>query len=289
MSPLVSIIIPVYNAAKYLDQTIQSVLDQTYINWELILINDGSPDNSNEVISKYLSNPKLKYFEKQNGGVSTARNLGIAHAQGKYIAFLDADDAWLPLNLELKINCLQENNLDWVFSDMLQADENLENQSLAPVGQSENFLDNILAWQGEVIPGPASNLIVKTTCFKEGLKFDPTFSTAADQDFTLCLSEKYKGARIPEALWVYRVLPGSMSKNIAVMERDHIGVFKKAAKNKLFKSFWFKQKCFANLYFILAGSWWVNASNKKRGIYFMILALINYPPLLTRLFKKIIL
>jgi glycosyltransferase involved in cell wall biosynthesis len=286
MACLVSVIIPVYNAAKYLRDTINSVLDQTYNNFELILVNDGSTDDSERVIFEYID-PRIKYLKKLNGGVSTARNMGIQNANGTYIAFLDADDVWLPNNLEKKVNLAESAGLDWVFSDMYEVNEKLENRVYASKGRDIDFLNEILLWNGEVIPGPASNLVLHKRCFINGLLFDPIFSTAADQDFTLYLSAQYVGQRIAEPLWLYRQISVSMSRNIAVMEKDHIGVYKKAAHNGLFKSFWFRQKCFANLYFILAGSWWVNGNNKLRGCFFLFKALYIYPPTILRLIKKI--
>lgn len=286
MFPLVSIIVPVYNAEKYISQTIESVLGQTYQNWELILVNDGSTDNSEYIIQNYKDS-RFKYLKKENGGVSTARNLGIKQASGIYIAFLDADDVWLPDNLQKKISLALEHQLDWVFSDMYEADEQLNNKNYATPGKSENFLEEILLWNGEVIPGPASNLVVHQKCFIDGLKFDSKFSTAADQDFTIYLATNYKGERIPEPLWLYRKISTSMSRNVAVMEKDHTGVYKKAEENGLFKSYWFKHKCFSNLYLILAGSWWVNGTNKKRGLYFLAKSIITYPPVMVKLIKKL--
>ena len=140
------------------------------------------------------------------------------------------------------------------------------------------------------MPGPCSNLIIRKECVS-GCYFDPLFSTAADQDYCIQLASKFKGAYISEPLWKYRFIASSMSRNLFVMEKDHIGVFKKANQNKLFKSFWFKQKCFSNLYLILAGSWWVNGQNKSRAIYFIVLSFISYPSnalsfMLKKLFKK---
>jgi glycosyltransferase involved in cell wall biosynthesis len=93
MNPLVSIIVPCYKQAQYLDEALQSVLDQTYQNWECIIINDGSPDNTEHVAAKWVKNDsRFNYFYKKNEGVSIARNFGIIHASGQFILPLDADD-----------------------------------------------------------------------------------------------------------------------------------------------------------------------------------------------------
>ncbi|MHB1105096.1 MAG: glycosyltransferase family 2 protein [Lutibacter sp.] len=91
--PKISIIVPCYNQAQYLDEALQSVLDQTYTNWECIIVNDGSPDNTEEVAKKWIEiDNRFKYLFKENGGLSSARNAGIIVAQGMYILPLDADD-----------------------------------------------------------------------------------------------------------------------------------------------------------------------------------------------------
>lgn len=93
MSELVSIIVPCYNHAQFLDEALQSVLNQTYNNWECIIVNDGSPDNTKEVASRWCKNDnRFLYLEKQNGGLSSARNAGITISKGEYILPLDADD-----------------------------------------------------------------------------------------------------------------------------------------------------------------------------------------------------
>ena len=91
--PLISVIVPCYNQAQYLDECLQSVLEQTYQNWECIIVNDGSPDNTEEVVKKWTEkDPRFKYLKKENGGLSSARNAGIKAAEGEWILPLDADD-----------------------------------------------------------------------------------------------------------------------------------------------------------------------------------------------------
>lgn len=93
MNPLISVIVPCYNQAQYLDECLQSVLDQTYQNWECIIVNDGSPDHTEEVAKKWLEKDnRFRYIYKENGGLSSARNAGIREAKGEYLFFLDCDD-----------------------------------------------------------------------------------------------------------------------------------------------------------------------------------------------------
>lgn len=92
MVDTISVIVPVYNAAKYLDECIQSIIKQTYPDLEILIIDDGSTDNSREICERYKNDTRLRVISKENGGVSDARNLGLSIASGKYITFVDADD-----------------------------------------------------------------------------------------------------------------------------------------------------------------------------------------------------
>ena len=110
---LISIIVPVYNVENYLRQCLDSIMGQTYQNFECLLINDGSPDYSADICSEYVfKDSRFRYFEKENGGVSSARNLGIEHSKGEYITFIDSDD-WVDSDyLEILYNALIDENAD---------------------------------------------------------------------------------------------------------------------------------------------------------------------------------
>ena len=123
--PKISVIIPVYNAEKYLYRCIDSVLVQTFTNWELLLIDDGSKDSSGVICDEYAAkDTRVKVFHKENGGVSDTRNYGLDLAQGKYLMFLDSDDFWLRNDvLEMLIGKAEENDLDIIrgeYSAMLE-------------------------------------------------------------------------------------------------------------------------------------------------------------------------
>ncbi|MFM6395643.1 glycosyltransferase family 2 protein [Planktothrix sp.] len=106
--PLISVVIPTYNAEKTIEETIHSVLNQTVSDLELIVVNDGSTDSTLEIISKF-TDPRLKVFSYPHSGANSARNRGLEQASGEYISFIDADDLWTPDKLELQLKVLQEN------------------------------------------------------------------------------------------------------------------------------------------------------------------------------------
>lgn len=139
---LVSIIVPVYKAERFIRDTIKTVEAQTYTNWELIFVSDCSPDNSVEVIKAEIKrNTKIKLIElEQNYGAAIARNRGIDIAEGQYIAFLDADDLWEKEKLEKQINFIKENNCAFSFTGYEFADENgIGNGKIVNVPQNINY------------------------------------------------------------------------------------------------------------------------------------------------------
>jgi glycosyltransferase involved in cell wall biosynthesis len=123
---LVSIITPSYNSAKFIGKTIESVLDQIYQNWEMIIVDDVSPDNSNEIIEEYCKkDTRIKLIKlEQNSGAAVARNRAIKESKGRYIAFLDADDMWKPEKLEKQIEFMRKNNYAFTYTAYEKIDEN---------------------------------------------------------------------------------------------------------------------------------------------------------------------
>ncbi len=122
---LVSIITPCYNGSKFISQTIDSVLAQTYPHWEMIIVDDGSKDNSAEIIREYTQkDQRIKLIQQPNGGSANARNNGIRNAQGRYIALLDADDLWEPAFLEKQLALMHEHGVSLVYGSYRLIDEN---------------------------------------------------------------------------------------------------------------------------------------------------------------------
>lgn len=124
---LVSIITPVYKCEDYIARTLNSVLAQTYTEWEMLLVDDCSPDGSADIIRSYAEKePRFKYIKlKDNSGAAIARNVGLEHAKGRYIAYLDADDIWLPEKLERQIHFMEEHNVQFSCCDYekIEADD----------------------------------------------------------------------------------------------------------------------------------------------------------------------
>lgn len=120
MSELVSVIMPSYNTAEYIKETIQSVLAQTYDNWELIIVDDCSTDNTDEVVADFLSDTRIRYIKNDiNSGAALSRNRALREANGKWIAFLDSDDLWEPQKLEKQIAFMKDNDYAFSYTDYM--------------------------------------------------------------------------------------------------------------------------------------------------------------------------
>ena len=210
MNEKVSIITPVYNSAKYIGECIESVLNQTYSNFEMILIDDGSADNSDEIIKEYQeSDSRLKFIQlEKNTGPAAARNIGIKMASGRYMTFLDGDDLWFPNMIEKSIETLNEHNCQFVFSSYKRYDENLK-----PLLSDFVVPDKADYW--DILK---SNSISCLTAFidigKLGKKYMPLIRKRQDMGLWLAYLKDIDFAiGIKAPLAIYRIRKGSLSRN----------------------------------------------------------------------------
>lgn len=229
----VSIIMPAYNAEKYISASIESVMNQTYKLWELIIINDGSTDDTGEIIKSYVrQDPRIKYIEKENGGQSRARNKGITEAKYDYIAFLDADDIWLPDKLEIQVKYLSETKADLIFSQGFIV---LENNFSDRKPFDTPFHTSLTGM--EIFPGliqsnfiPILSVVAKKEkLFQAGLFIEDRIA----EDYHLWLAMAKDGATflsIKERLFLYRIHSDSASANFPRLKRDEIFTVKKFHK-----------------------------------------------------------
>ena len=123
MAGLVSIIMPSYNTASFIAESIQSVLAQSYKDWELIIVDDCSPDNTDQVVKPYLSDERITYLKNEkNSGAAVSRNRALREAKGKWIAFLDSDDLWMPEKLEKQISLMEKNGYHFSYTNYAEID-----------------------------------------------------------------------------------------------------------------------------------------------------------------------
>lgn len=132
---LVSIIMPSYNTATFIEETIKSVLEQTYTNWELIIVDDCSTDNTDEVVSNYLKDERINYLKNDNNsGAAISRNRALKEAKGRYVAFLDSDDLWKPTKLEMQLTFMKKNNYSFSYTDYYEIDEESKPNGVSVTG-----------------------------------------------------------------------------------------------------------------------------------------------------------
>lgn len=209
----VSVVIPVYNSSKYISCAIDSVLSQDYTNFEIIVVDDGSTDNTCSVIeSKYLG--KVKIIKIKNSGVSVARNIGINSSNGYYIAFLDSDDFWEKSKLAKQVKSIEkdiENGVSYT-SRFIIKNENIitgeERKSWSGFVLNKILIKNFIC---------LSSVLIKKECFLKCGFFDEALEVSEDYDLWIRISNKYKFVYLDERLVYYRVTPGSLTKNVTRM------------------------------------------------------------------------
>lgn len=207
-TPLVSVIMNCYNGEKYLSEAIQSVIDQTYSNWEIIFWDNCSTDSSSSIALSYKDD-RIKYFRNEiNESLGTARNKAIIEAKGDYIAFLDTDDFWLSDKLTKQIRSIENiPNVGLVYSDFyfLYQESNIVkqyslmiNNKVVPSGYilKELLRENIVNWQ---------TILINRKIVKKELRFNESFSFVEDYELLLRLAVKYYFLYINEPLVYYRV------------------------------------------------------------------------------------
>jgi len=198
---LISIVIPVFNGAKFISKALDSVFNQNYTSIEVIVVDDGSTDTSNKIIKSY----DVTYFRQNNLGVASARNRGIELAKGEFIAFLDQDDIWLPDKLRKQINHLQNHqNIGYVISkQMLYLEDGLER----PAWLKKELLDTPLVGY---LP---STLMVRKEVFNTIGMFDSTYIQGSDTDWFFRAYEKNIGMEIINDVLVLRTIHSSNSSH----------------------------------------------------------------------------
>lgn len=220
----ISVIIPAYNSADYISRCIDSVLNQTFQDFEILIIDDGSTDNTREIIESY-TDKRIICLKQENAGPAAARNKGLEQAKGEYIAFLDADDMWTPDKLETQIKCFSENNkLCLVFSALQLINENREVFHIKKHKKYSNdeLLKQLLTDYPENIPLPSTVMLKKSYLDETGF-FNPKLYTGEDFDLWLRLILKGEFCYIDEPLTLRYKPKTSLTNSIdySVTEKCH--------------------------------------------------------------------
>ena len=254
ITPQVSVIIPTYNSARYVVEAVESVLAQTWQDFEILVIDDGSTDETEQLMRRY-ENP-VRYLCQANGGVAVARNRGIRESRGRYIAFLDADDTWLPYKLERQINVLLEHpNVRACYSTFTIVDAELNPLGISRSQRQGSALEDLLT--GGNIIGSICTVLCERSLFDVVGGFDPKLSQCADWDMWVRLAARTEFLYLDEPLVTYRQHDANMSRNASLLEHDSLQVLNKGfAMPELSDALRAQRRAaFARNYMVLAGTY----------------------------------
>lgn len=244
--PSISVVVPVFNGEQTIKETLESVLKQTFTDFELIVINDGSQDKTLEVISSIKDN-RLQVYSYPNAGLAASRNRGITRATSEYIAFIDADDIWTSDKLEAQFNALQANPdaavayswTDYIdeHSQFLRRGSHIAiNGDILPQLLVMDFLEN------------GSNPLIRKQAFIEVGNFDESLNAAEDWDMLLRLARRYHFVAVPSPQILYRISANSMSAKVLQQEAETLKVIECAFNQAPESLQYLKKQSLANLY-----------------------------------------
>lgn len=208
--PTVTVVVPTYNGARYLREAIDSALAQTWKELEIVVVDDGSTDETPSLLAEYGT--RIRVIRKPNGGTSSALNVGIRAAQGEWVAWLDSDNLWEPTKVEREIETARVHPAaGLIYTDYVQVDE--EGRVIghfrgpAPPGRAGRILRLI-----RIMYINASSTLIRRSVFDDVGLYDETEPTAHDLEMFLRILERYDIAHVPEPLLRYRVHPGQLTK-----------------------------------------------------------------------------
>jgi glycosyltransferase involved in cell wall biosynthesis len=215
-------VIPAYNAAKFIDETLTCILEQTLEGVEVIVVDDGSTDSTANAVEPYLDH--ITYIHQENAGVSAARNRGLEPARGRYVCFFDADDWMYPENLAKKVAHLEGHPEDvLVHSHVAVTDEVLNRTGEVLTGRTGDVAPDLMGYAPPAIPGVSSS-VLRTEIARAVGGFDTELSTSADFDFWVRVALRGTVASVPEVLVFYRRHGEAMYADVGLHVHDMLAI-----------------------------------------------------------------
>lgn len=210
-NPLISIITPTYNRADFIEQAVDSVLGQTYANFELLIVDDGSTDNTRELLAPALEDPRVYYFHQENQGQSVARNLALSHAKGDFVCFLDSDNYWPTGKLEHQVELFRQHpDYDVIYGDIIVIDEKGEEVSRKNMKRYSGHIARYMIRDNCVSMNTA---MARRRCFNELGAMSGERRVADDYDLWLRFSARFRFLYVPEFFAYYRVMDDQISSD----------------------------------------------------------------------------
>ena len=217
MTPRVSVIVPAYNAAVYLPYAIDGVLAQSYPDWEIVIVDDGSTDDTRAVVDSYRPklSDKLQFIYQSNRGLAAARNIGIRAARGEFIALLDADDVWLPYRLERGVSVMDADpGAGLVHARVVRIDARgtITGQlKVDPKYMSGRIARHVYTRRAHIV---CPTVMFRKSCLETAGWFDETMQATEDRDLWFRIALHYEVVFINQVLAHYRLSPSSMTSNL---------------------------------------------------------------------------
>lgn len=259
-SRFVSIIVPCYNASPFILKTIQSILNQTSVDFELIIINDGSSDNSDEVI-KSLNDSRIQYYHQVNKGVSVARNYGLKFATGEYVVFFDSDDLMTDDFLKTRIESLNRKpEIDYVCGLVNKFNDEGMILGYYRGPDYEKLCIQILFYNSEIITCPSNFMFRYEFLMKNKLKFNKKLSSTADRYFLLeCHKFGIGFFDVNISTLLYRINMTSMSNKMSkILVKDNEILYEELQNNDLIPKELRKQSFFYGYYMLSGANYKIN-------------------------------
>jgi glycosyltransferase involved in cell wall biosynthesis len=264
-SCLISVIIPVYNGQLTIEETVKSVLNQTFTDFELIVINDGSTDSTLDILKKFHDN-RIIIYSYPNAGLSASRNRGIKLARGEFISFIDADDLWSSDKLKNQLESLRENPeaaVAYSWTSFIDKSGNTLDYGIQYTVNGYVFQDLLTFF----FIGSGSNALIRKKVFNEVGQFDETLTSAEDWDMFLRIAARYHFASVPAPQIFYRLIDNSMSTNVIRQEKECLKVLERVFIQEPGKSLLhLKRHTYANLYIYLTALALRGVPDKLKGL-----------------------
>ena len=224
--PTVSVIIHTYNNEKFIGETIESVLNQSYDDYEIIVVDDGSVDGTRDALLPYMQ--KIRYHYKENGGIASAKNAGISLSEAEIVAFLDHDDLWDPAKLKLQMEYFKKNpQVGLVYAKYTSFRDGKELRTKPEKGYSGWIFKELLSKSFI----QTSTVVVKRECLNAVGPYDESFSLGDEYDMFLRIAKKFQCGFIDKGLTRYRVHDTNASNNDFLFDNENLGVYKKIYNN----------------------------------------------------------
>jgi glycosyltransferase involved in cell wall biosynthesis len=276
--PKVTVVIPAYNAMDYLAETMETALGQTFTDFEVLVVNDGSTDNTPEwVLGITKTDKRVRMVSQENKGLAGARNTGVIHAKGEYIAFLDADDLWEPTKLEKQVRCLDESSeVGLVYTWTALADKDGRSTGRVITSNAEG---NVWQQLTELnIVGCGSTPLIRRRCFDELGLFYEAVTPSDDWDMWLRIAKKFSFKVIKEPLIRYRQHRNNSSKKSGVMLETCRTVIERGFADAPTEFLYLRNRSYGSIYLYVA---WraIESMDYKQAIYFCQQACAHNPKL----------